>query len=586
MPPLSRALRMHRASRVASEREERMNQRKLVAVLGTSSALLLALIQASSVRVSASPSGWSAPWQSADVGEVGIPGEEAVGPDGYFHIAGAGSNIWGTADSFHFVYQPIGYGSIWADAPRGENTNPFAKVGLMIRQSLDPGSPHVIIDLRPDGSLEFMSRSTSGGTTTFINGKEGFERYTRIGLAWTRSRVIGTVCVADGPCRTVGTAEFFPSGGTAWTALAGAVVTSCEPSRLNHAFFTSLPTVSTVPPPWLSTDVGAVGQPGSAFFQSDNIAVSGAGDDIWGTSDAFHYVYQPINGDGEITTGVKNIQNTNTYAKAGVMFRESLNPAAATVLLNVLPDGRVEFMARHSTGEAMTFVAGDVVTLPTTLSLTRLTARVESLFIASLFDSVRGEWRQVGSTKIQISPEDALVGLAVTSHDSSVLNKSVFSNVQVVKNLLTGGDFERYTPPALGPPGWISDNPLRRIPAKSETNQPHGGLGKNGACSTTTPEDCGMYQEVIVPETGKYTLSVYATADRPGGLVGISINGRPERTTIRVAPRGFGNYGVDPYLKGFRAYAGDTIRIWMYSPDTPGFVVIDDVSLVQYFGPT
>jgi hypothetical protein len=29
----------------------------------------------------------------------------------------------------------------------------------------------------------------------------------------------------------------------------------------------------------------------------------------------------------------------------------------------------------------------------------------------------------------------------------------------------------------------------------------------------------------------------------------------------------------------FQASAGDTIRVWMYSPATPGYVVIDDVSL-------
>jgi hypothetical protein len=30
----------------------------------------------------------------------------------------------------------------------------------------------------------------------------------------------------------------------------------------------------------------------------------------------------------------------------------------------------------------------------------------------------------------------------------------------------------------------------------------------------------------------------------------------------------------------FSAAAGDTIHVWMFSPASPGYVVIDDVSLV------
>jgi len=45
-----------------------------------------------------------------------------------------------------------------------------------------------------------------------------------------------------------------------------------------------------------------------------------------------------------------------------------------------------------------------------------------------------------------------------------------------------------------------------------------------------------------------------------------------------VEVRGAGNYGA-PYAFTFAANLGDTIRVWMYSPATPGSAVIDDVSL-------
>jgi hypothetical protein len=86
-----------------------------------------------------------------------------------------------------------------------------------------------------------------------------------------------------------------------------------------------------------------------------------------------------------------------------------------------------------------------------------------------------------------------------------------------------------------------------------------------------------MYQEVIAPGTGSYTLTFFANADRDGGFVGANVNGTGAASSS-VAVRGFGNYGT-MYSIGFNAVAGDTIRVWMYSPASPGYVVIDDVSL-------
>lgn len=142
-------------------------------------------------------------------------------------------------------------------------------------------------------------------------------------------------------------------------------------------------------------------------------------------------------------------------------------------------------------------------------------------------------------------------------------------------NLLVEGGFEGYPPRRLGPPGWVSDNG-RAIAAKSETNQPNSG-SQNGACWATTHEDCGMYQELRAPATGIYELSFYANADRSGGLVGANVNGT-NVASANVSVNGFRNYGL-PLNMTFTASQGDTIHVWMYSPATPGYVVIDDVIL-------
>jgi hypothetical protein len=118
---------------------------------------------------------------------------------------------------------------------------------------------------------------------------------------------------------------------------------------------------------------------------------------------------------------------------------------------------------------------------------------------------------------------------------------------------------------------------LRQSPAATETNQPHSG-SRNGVCWTPAYLDCGVYQEVIAPVAGSYTLRLFATADRAGGLVGANVNGSLAAYR-EVDARGFRNYGL-AYSMSFDASAGDTIRVWMYSPAIPGYVVIDDVSLM------
>ena len=90
--------------------------------------------------------------------------------------------------------------------------------------------------------------------------------------------------------------------------------------------------------------------------------------------------------------------------------------------------------------------------------------------------------------------------------------------------------------------------------------------------------DSARMQEVTAPSTGIYTLTFYSTADRDGGIVGANVNGALA-VSSPVEARGFRNYGA-PYTMTFPATAGDTIRLWMYSPAIPGYVAVDDVSLI------
>jgi phospholipase D-like protein len=180
-----------------------------------------------------------------------------------------------------------------------------------------------------------------------------------------------------------------------------------------------------LPSPWVSQDVGSVGVAGSASFSNGTFTIAGAGADIWGNADSFRYTSQPISGDGQIVARVVGIQNTNTFAKAGVMLRESTAAGSVHVILDTRPDGSIEFMTRSATGGATTFIAGGSQPAPQWLRLTRSGNTVTGSTSAN-----GSTWTTIGTATASMAAS-ATIGLAVTSHDTSTLNTSTFDNVTV-----------------------------------------------------------------------------------------------------------------------------------------------------------
>jgi regulation of enolase protein 1 (concanavalin A-like superfamily) len=353
----------------------------------------------------------------------------------------------------------------------------------MIRLTLDPDSPHVVLDVKPDGGIEFMTRATPGGETTFVAG--GVFNGDACGLRLIRSAGVVTAVVCkliNGfvTSQTLGSVPF-PTG----MALAGAVVTSHDPSTLSHGMFpASPPVVSTVPPPWYPTPVGAVGLTGDAFTENGTFTVRGAGSDIWGTSDSFQLVRNFMTGDGDIIARVTSEQAANTFAKAGVVLAGTFdNPSSAAVILDVRPNGVIEFMARPTDGGSMMFVAGSAASFPVWLklkrsgdqftgfvsseghnwqvvgmttvvmrhdvSITRTAMGAETHWIGGLSptsfpiwlkltrsgtvvtawaSSDGANWTNLTQASLDIS-SDALIGIAVTSHVRGVLTTATFDSI-------------------------------------------------------------------------------------------------------------------------------------------------------------
>src|SRR4029453_9927634 len=120
---------------------------------------------------------------------------------------------------------------------------------------------------------------------------------------------------------------------TSTTAAPTTTTTTTTTAPTTTTTTTTLP--GGLPSPWQQQDIGPVGLPGGGTYDgaTGTFTEQGSGADIDGQSDSFHFIYQALNGDGELIARVMSIGNTNPWAKAGVMIRETLTPTSKHAMM-------------------------------------------------------------------------------------------------------------------------------------------------------------------------------------------------------------------------------------------------------------
>jgi hypothetical protein len=171
-----------------------------------------------------------------------------------------------------------------------------------------------------------------------------------------------------------------------------------------------------------------VGVPGSASYDNGTYAISGSGGNaVYSISDSLYYVYQSLNGDGQIVAHLAAVQYTNQYAEAGLMLRETLEPNSNFVSLAGLANGETCMDGRTTIGEAgganQTCVYNAAV--PQWLKLVR-TGNTFSSYVSS--DGMI--WNRVNSLTLAVG-SNLYAGLEVSSYNSEKLNTSTFDNISV-----------------------------------------------------------------------------------------------------------------------------------------------------------
>ncbi len=181
-------------------------------------------------------------------------------------------------------------------------------------------------------------------------------------------------------------------------------------------------------------DIGVAGdpsQPGSATQTNGTYTIKASGSDIWTDTDHFHYVYRPLSGDGEIVARILSLNQTDGWAKAGVMIRASTDPRAPQVSMDFSAANGSSLQWRDSQGAQSGSIDEGAGTAPYPgwVRLVR-SGNTFTAYWAADNNGTPGTWNPAG-THTTVMGTNVLIGLAVTAHNNGAVTTSTVDHVSI-----------------------------------------------------------------------------------------------------------------------------------------------------------
>jgi outer membrane protein assembly factor BamB len=371
-------------------------------------------------------------WTCADVGNPAAVGDQSAS-GAPLTVQGSGVDGAGYADQLHYVWRSLaGDWTLSAAAGWQAGAGDAARAGIMVRQSAsDPGSVFYSATVTPGGQLVVAYRQREGlraaSLATASVALPAAIQVARSGTTYCTytSTGGGPWTYLPGTCLTLGT-----SG----PVLAGPAVTSGARGGLAAATFAGVSVGSTAPPApticpsgWGCADVGFPVPRGSQSVSGGVWTVLGSGSDIWHAYDQFHFVWRALPADGTLSARVTSLGGNDSWAKAGVMVRQSADPSSPFYAVLVTPGNGISVQYRAARAAQAIRGPGLAGTAPARVRV----ARSADVFCASTsadgvtWTSLAGSCQTIGMAG------GALAGLAVDSHNDAELNTTTFDSVSL-----------------------------------------------------------------------------------------------------------------------------------------------------------
>ncbi|MEK0449172.1 MAG: hypothetical protein RL088_1440 [Verrucomicrobiota bacterium] len=320
------------------------------------------------------------------------------------------------------------------------------------------------------------------------------------GTVSTWSKLSGPGVVTFGNAADADTSALFGAPGTYVLRLAandGALTTNADI------------TVSILPAEqqWTGTNVTGTTPAGNFTDNAGTITVQGGGTNISGTTDTFFFVNRALVGNCDFRARVVSMSGGASSAKAGVMIRQSTAGGSRGAYMSAYGTGGSTVSWRTRATDGASWATSNTTGTP---SFPRWVRVVRTGNSYTGFTSTNGTtWTATGSAGTVNMTEPMLIGLAVTSNNTSALCTALFDNVSITMTSNVApfvsagpnGSVVLPEPVALG--GSVSDDGLPV--AFTTTWEKRSGPGLVQFADATSPSTTAQFS---VP--GTYVLRLIA----------------------------------------------------------------------------
>lgn len=356
------------------------------------------------------PEGWAA----HDIGFVRVAGETSY-TNSNFTMSGAG-DVWSDRDGFHYAYRSwSGDGAFTVRIDTIAALNPWAKGGLMVRESAHPSAAHVSLFTTPGHGVNLQYRPEAGAGMIQAAGRPNSAP------VWLRLQREGSTLTA-----------FVSDDGAAWS-LVGRVAVNLPEDVLLGLALTATDYVASydvaymeagafsissdvepgdgeLPEPWQSADIGPVAATGTTVYANGNFTLEGAGD-VWGHEDRLHYTFQEIGPEATLTAYVESVTGYNPWSKGGLMIRASLERGSTHGSIWATGGSGTHLQFRAETDGSTDSIGNYELHWPLWVRIQR-----DGDLVAAYVSEDGAEWDHLASAIIDL-PEIALIGMAITPTD-------------------------------------------------------------------------------------------------------------------------------------------------------------------------
>jgi TolB protein len=176
-------------------------------------------------------------------------------------------------------------------------------------------------------------------------------------------------------------------------------------------------------------DIGTVLHPGSTQYDAVHqvFSLMGSGENMWFTSDAFQFAWKEVSGDVTLTADVAFPEKGgNPHRKAVLMIRQSLDADSPYADVALHGDGLTSLQFREAKGSTTHEIQSNLS------APQRLRIEKRGDFIYVFVASAAGEPLHPSGASIKLPLQGSFyIGIGVCSHDKDVVEKAVFSNIDL-----------------------------------------------------------------------------------------------------------------------------------------------------------